>query len=111
MLFITFFSWSSTLTKGSMDSIDFSPKVLDFNVKWSEETYNDCEETVNNYCYVLLVENKEGYDVNYQIITKSSLGVEISDGYSLKGHESDLFVVSYSRSLGEDVEAIVEAMS
>jgi len=93
-----------------MNSIDFSPEILKFNVEWSEETYNDCKETVNDYCYVLLVENKEGFAVNYQIVTKSSLGVEVSDGYSLKGYESDLFVVSYSRALGEDVEAIVEAI-
>jgi hypothetical protein len=111
VLFITFFSWSSTLTQSSFNDIDFSPSLVDFNVKWSEETYNDCEETKNNYCYVLLVENEEGFDVNYRVVTRSSKDIEVDEGYSLGAYESNLFIVHYDNSLGKDINAVVEAMS
>ncbi len=111
VLFITFFAWSSTLTQDSMNDIDFSPNIYDFDVEWSEETYNDCEESADEYCYVLLVTNNEGFDVEYRVITRSSLGSEVDEGYSLEAYESDLFVVRYVRSLGKEVNAVVEAMS
>ena len=111
VLFITVFAWSSTLTKDSIESIEFSPNRLDFKVEWSEETHEDCVGTQETYCYVLLIENEEGFDVNYRILTKSSKGVEISEGYSLGAYESDLFEVTYPKSLGREVNAVVEAMS
>ena len=74
--------------------------LLDFKVGYKDA---DCF-IEGEYCYRLIIQNNEEFQLNFIITTITSLGSEISglEEYYAEPYGQKVFVVSYSKDLGKE---------
>jgi hypothetical protein len=107
------FSYGTNVVDDLLKNAERSPIIeLSFDSEWIEEN-TGCLESIDNYCYSILITNNEGFTVNYIITTITSEGVTLNgpEEYELFSYEPKTFIISYPKELGnEEVNAKIRAV-